>query len=65
MIRLLGSNAFDYIGYSMQLNSIGLMLYIFAIINMTLGIFNLYQYILLMVVKFLVDYLDRINPEFS
>ena len=33
MIRLLGSNAFDYVGYSMQLSSIGLMLYIFAIIN--------------------------------
>ena len=54
MIRLLGSNAFDYVGYSMQLSSIGLMLYIFAIINMTLAVFNMkYKDELIKSMKFL------------
>ena len=65
MIRLLGSNTFDYVGYSMQLSSIGLMLYIFAIINMTLAIFNMIPIHPLDGGQIFGGYLDRINPEFS
>ena len=65
MIRLLGSNAFDYVGYSMQLSSIGLMLYIFAIINMTLAVFNMIPIHPLDGGQIFGGYLDRINPEFS
>ena len=65
MIRLLGSNAFDYVAYSMQLSSIGLMLYIFAIINMTLAVFNMIPIHPLDGGQIFGGYLDRINPEFS
>ena len=65
ILRLLGSNIFEYIGYTAQLNSLGLMLYIFAIINMTLAVFNLIPIHPLDGGQIFGGYLDRINPEIS
>ena len=66
VIRLMGSDIFVmYADYSLQLSSIGLVLYIFAIINMTLAIFNLIPIHPLDGGQIFGGYLDKINPSFS
>ena len=66
VIRFMGSNLFVmYPDYSVQLSSMGLVLYIFAIINMTLAIFNLIPIHPLDGGQIFGGYLDKINPHFS
>jgi len=66
LIRLMGSNIFVmYADYSVQLSSIGLVLYMFAIINMTLAIFNLIPIHPLDGGQIFGGYLDKVNPQFS
>ena len=61
-MRVIGLN--NLIDYG-TLNSWGLVLYLFAIINMTLAIFNLIPIHPLDGGQIFGNYLDRINPEFS
>jgi len=66
VIRLMGSNIFVmYADYSVQLSSVGLVLYMFAIINMTLAIFNLIPIHPLDGGQIFGGYLDKVNPQFS
>ena len=66
VIRLMGSNILVmYADYSVQLSSVGLVLYMFAIINMTLAIFNLIPIHPLDGGQIFGGYLDKINPQFS
>ena len=48
-----------------NLNALGIILYLFAMINMTLAIFNLIPIHPLDGGQIFGNYLDRINPEFS
>ena len=66
VIRLMGSNILVmYADYSVQLSSVGLVLYMFAIINMTLAIFNLIPIHPLDGGQIFGGYLDKVNPQFS
>jgi len=66
VMRLMGSDIFVmHADYSVQLSSVGLVLYIFAIINMTLAIFNLIPIHPLDGGQIFGGYLDKINPSFS
>jgi len=65
IIRLMGDSVFIYNITSLQLSSIGLLFYIFAIINMTLAIFNLIPIHPLDGGQIFGGYLDKINPQFS
>tara|TARA_B100000029_G_scaffold477957_1_gene523564 strand:+ start:860 stop:1510 length:651 start_codon:yes stop_codon:yes gene_type:complete len=62
LMRIVGLN--NLIDYG-TLNSWGLVLYLFAMINMTLAIFNLIPIHPLDGGQIFGNYLDRINPEFS
>ena len=65
IIRFMGSSIFMYSNYTLELSSFGLLLYIFAIINMTLAIFNLIPIHPLDGGQIFGGYLDKINPNFS
>ena len=66
IMRILGpSNLIDFTQYSSNLNSLGLILYLFAIINMTLAIFNLIPLHPLDGGQIFGGYLDKINPQLS
>ena len=64
-IRFMGSSIFMHSNYTLELSSFGLLLYIFAIINMTLAIFNLIPIHPLDGGQIFGGYLDKINPNFS
>lgn len=64
-IRFMGQSIFMYSNYTLELSSFGLLLYIFAIINMTLAIFNLIPIHPLDGGQIFGGYLDKINPNFS
>ena len=62
LMRFIGlSNLIEY----GNLNSLGLILYLFAIINMTLAIFNLIPIHPLDGGQIFGNYLDKMNPKFS
>lgn len=65
IIRFMGQSIFMYSNYTLELSSFGLLLYIFAIINMTLAIFNLIPIHPLDGGQIFGGYLDKINPNFS
>ena len=65
VIRFMGQSIFMYSNYTLELSSFGLLLYIFAIINMTLAIFNLIPIHPLDGGQIFGGYLDKINPNFS
>lgn len=62
ILRLLGTDNLFEFG---KLNSIGLTLYLFATINMTLGVFNMIPIYPLDGGQIFGGYFDRINPELS
>ena len=64
-IRFMGQSIFMYSNYTLELSSFGLLVYIFAIINMTLAIFNLIPIHPLDGGQIFGGYLDKINPNFS
>ena len=67
IMRLMGANLFIFNQYSMtmELSALGMVLYIFSIINMTLAIFNLIPIHPLDGGQIFGGYLDKVNPDFS
>jgi len=67
LIRLVGfgGDQLYNIGYLNPVNQLGLMLWIFSSINMTLAVFNLIPIHPLDGGQIFGNYLDRINPDFS